>query len=186
MRPLIAIVALFAVGSVWADEGSSPAARATNGSCSFREVYKGDGWQLPGLAGAVPDGGPEGRGVVDPYVPGVVVKRMKPGKADGLLVTIGCDNEGIGRLVYSAMPVSVMEMWRYEFGGMVFAYSIVYEPYEVFQGKRRPIPAYDPVALYDIDGSGVFRIMRHEEPGRMVLNVEVPQWVKARAESHDH
>ena len=180
MRALMTAVALLAASCTWAGQSASQDANATNGNCGARDVYKFDGWQIPGLAGAVP----QGELLADADVPGVSIREMKPGKTDEPLVIIGCASKAAGGGIdYKALPVVVMQMWRYEFGGKVFAYSVVYPLWHIFKGKRVPLAGYAAVGFYDMDGDGLFTIMRYEEAETMVRDVEVPKWANRPADS---
>jgi len=146
---------------------------STYSLCYFSEVYQQDGWRMPGVVGAAP----KGIRMSLTNIPGVFVTDLKAGKSDLKWTILACSRDIPGRLLARPKPVRVLKMERYDFKGKVFAYEADYEPQIVEDGVPHRTLEFVPVIFYDIDGSGLFRVMRYR---RIVppWSLEVPEWAK--------
>jgi hypothetical protein len=162
---------------VTAHEGQTaqPPSGSAEKSCGFDEVYQYEGWKIPGLAGS----SPTKIGYIFPNAPGVTATRLTPGRTYTYLVILNCWSPGQGRLRYRRMPVKVLEMWRYDCQGKVFAYAAQCEPQSVYGGQYHSLLELVDVLFYDLDGSGKFVSMRYTI-GILPKAPEVPEWVKRK------
>jgi hypothetical protein len=170
---ILFLIAMIAPGVVHAAD-TLPTTEPTKNACVLEEVFQFDGWRIPGLAVARPDK----REIIASSIPGVVATRMRVAKTDDQLVIIDCSRDSPGRIKYRRRLVSVMEMWRYECDGRVFAYSAVYSLATLEKGRRVALLGYVPAAFYDVDGSGRFQVMKYQESVTLLNHIEVPQWVR--------
>jgi len=155
----------------------------SNVQCGFSEVYQRDGWRIAGLSGAT-DGGPRAaltlhtEGKEDESKQGIFVTSLNAGKLDLRLTVLQCSQDFPARLVIRVVSVRVLEMWRFDFDGKIFAYGARYEPQTV---PRRGVPhstlEYVQVVFYDVDGSGRFTVMQYQN-SRLFQSLEVPEWAK--------
>jgi len=100
--------------------------------CAFTEVYRPEGWKIPGLSAAT-NAGRRAALTTSPGGPvkGVLVTQLttKP-EANSIshLLLPQCPGETPGRLVLSDILVKPLEMWRVDYEGKVFAYVVTYQP----------------------------------------------------------
>jgi hypothetical protein len=95
------------------------------------------------------------------------------------LVVLQCSPASPGRIDFRLRLVKVLELWRCDFQGRVFAYGARYEPQGVQGGKPYRTLESISVLFCDVDGSGKFVSMRYPS-GLLFKTLEVPDWAKTR------
>ena len=152
-----------------------PTTDSAERSCQFSEMFRPEGWDIPGRSGAVP----EGRRLSLENSPEVFVTNMKPGKVGSRLLLADCSKDLPGRLVITAKPVRVLEMSKVDYKGRAFAYVARYEPQFLANGVPYRTLAYLQVVFIDIEGNGSFSVMRYDTRGLFLASPDVPEWAKA-------
>ena len=150
--------------------------------CGFSEVYQQGGWKIPGLSGAVPK---EPRvplvfhteGMEASVTPGIFATSLHAGKSDLQLTILQCSRDLPDQLVVRIVPVKVLEMWRLDLDGRVFAYGVRYEPQLASGGALHGSLEYVQVIFYDTVGSGHFASMRYQN-AHLFQSLNVPGWAK--------
>jgi len=143
--------------------------------CGFSEVFQWDGWKIPGLRGA----SQTKERYVFPDAPGVTASRLVPGRSVTKLPILRCASSSSGRIEFRLRYVKVLELWRCEYHGRVFAYAAEYEPQVMEKGILHPLLESVLVLFYDLDGTGEFASMRYAS-GLLFKALDVPDWVKAK------
>ena len=128
----------------------SPISNAPTPSCHFSEVYRKDGWIIPGLEGAKTGG----QRMVFKNLPGVYVTILEPTTSESAITDIWCSREYTGRIELEDQPIRILHLWTFDFGGRKFAYGLSYSIDAIENGKRIPVGAASAVIFYDVDGSG--------------------------------
>jgi hypothetical protein len=148
--------------------------------CGFSEMYRPEGWKIPGRSDAVPKSermslktSPGG------VVEGVFVTEMKAKSISNLLLP-ECSHESPGRLSLSSVTVRVLKMWKVDFNGKVFAYVVDYEPQFIQSGHPHPTLCFVSVVFIDVDGSGFFKVLRYNLPLQksFLFSPDIPQWAR--------
>jgi hypothetical protein len=151
----------------------APAAQLTEKPCGFAEIYKYEGWKIPGQAGSART---KDR-YTFPDAEGLTAIRLSPGPPTPNLVVVQCSQDFPGRLIYRLKPVKVLELWQCDFKGKVFAYAGRYELQIIDKGIRRSSLEGISTIFYDIDGSGKFVSMKYQS-GLLLKRIQIPAWVK--------
>jgi hypothetical protein len=157
-----------------------PAKSDATPACSFSEIYRKDGWTVPGVSGAkVKQRGKLGN------ISGVFVTVLKPVEAETNIAEIWCPSDHPGRLVVDDRPIRILALWSYDFDGRLFAYRINYALQTIDNGTRNELAAAIAVFFYDTDGSGRFTV---SDGGKSVngrglgyLPSFIPDWAKSGA-----
>jgi hypothetical protein len=160
-------------------------------TCGFSEIYRPSGWRIPGVVGSsekiMKSKEIELPGILPPpqqrvaraslsNIPGVFATQMQPGNSDLKIPLPYCSPDYPGRLISDeSKPVRVLQLWRFDFNGKVFAYGIEYTP-----ATNPPILAFGQVLFYDLDGTGTFTVARIPKV-YFFAAVEVPKWAKEGA-----
>jgi hypothetical protein len=150
-----------------------PTSESTEKHCNFSEVYREQGWTIPGASGAVP----KGDRLTLSNIPGVFVTEMNAGKSDLSLMLFACPQDFPGRLTVRTSPVRVLAMSKFDFKGRVYAYAAQYEPQVVVNGSPQRSLGFVQVIFYDVDGAGLFKVMKFEYL-HLLQAVEPPEWTK--------
>jgi hypothetical protein len=140
--------------------------------CGFSELFRPEGWKIPGISGAVP----KGKAFALASVPSISILDMQAGKSDRNLLLPMCSRDFPGRLIIRATPVRVLAMSRVDFKGKVFAYTAQYEPQTEADGVPHRSLEYTQVVFYDVDGSGRFSVMKYDMKGLFLRSPDVPEW----------
>lgn len=133
-------------------------------TCDYTELYRKEGWVIPGIKGAKKK---DGRTPV-PDNPGVYVTELDPNTHAATIQTFRCSREHTGRLEVEDIDVGIGYLSAFDVDGQIFAYNLVYG----IDG----IGAEWPIKFYDLDGSGRFTVRRSERI-RVVPDL-IPDWVK--------
>ncbi|MGA3371658.1 MAG: hypothetical protein ABSC48_07845 [Terracidiphilus sp.] len=152
-------------------------------TCSFSEIYRKDGWTVPGASGAKAKKprAPLGN------IPGVFLTMLEPGEAETNMATISCSRDHPGRLeIEEDAPIQILALWSFDFGGRIFAYRVVYGCEVINSGKREHLACASTVFFYDMDGSGRLTLSdggRGVAPGKNpgFLPSFIPDWAKNNA-----
>jgi hypothetical protein len=129
---------------------------ATPTTCSFSEIYRKDGWTIPGLPGVKV----KGQRAKLTNMPGVFVTVLIPRESEAMMTDIWCPPDHSGRLEMEDQPIRILDLWSFDFSGRVFAYGISYGKDAMQNGIRVPLGAASAVMFYDLDGSGHFTVRR--------------------------
>jgi hypothetical protein len=126
--------------------------------CAFAEVYRPEGWKIPGLAAAVNAGRRAALttsmgGPVEGVFPTRLTAKPKANSIFHLLMP-ECPGEPPGRLVLSDILVKPLEMWRVDYEGNVFAYVATYEAQFVEKGVPHGTLKEHFLVFIDVDGAG--------------------------------
>jgi hypothetical protein len=148
--------------------------------CKFLEVFRKDGWTVPGVLGAKSN---QRASVTN--LPGVFLSQLEPVESETSLTEMLCKSNQTGRIeVNDHQPIKILQLWSFDFGGAPFAYRLEYEYEVIHDGKRSEIMSASVVWFYDLDGSGRFTSMRRAEiqgPSWLMPDF-VPDWAKRPAE----
>lgn len=139
--------------------------------CEYSELYRKDGWTIPGL-----DKVTKKRRAAVPGRTGVYLTMLEPAKRVAILEIFRCSREHAGRLEIEHNQIGIDSLSLFDSGGRVFAYSLTYGMDSVENGRSVPIGAIWSIKFYDLDGSGRFTLRRGEK-NRIVPDL-VPDWVK--------
>ena len=173
MDRIVCVIVLIIVASaaVYSQEGLDKTATS---ACSYFELYRKDGWTIPGVHGAKV----KSKRMAFTNIPGVYVTMLEPSKSESTMTDIWCSREHNGRIEIEDRPIRILDLWAFDFGGRPFAYGLSYGVDVVENGKRMPIGASTSLIFYDLDGSGRFTLSRG---ARFPFTPDmVPDWVKDR------
>jgi hypothetical protein len=168
---------------LWAGHAFSqqPAKSDTPASCSFSEVYRKDGWTVPGVPGAT---------VITQRarlsnMPGVFLTRLKPLEAESFSPNIWCPQDHPGRLeIDQNEPIQILDLWSFDFNGRIFAYRINYGCEAMNDDERGHLGCVQTIFFYDMDGSGRFTVIRRGGAKLSWFMPEfIPDWAKNDAGS---
>ncbi len=166
-------IVLIAVLSVNAQSQRAPVDGIATPTCNYSELYRKDGWTIPGLDGAKA----EGKRMALTNIPQMYVTVLEPAQLESTLTDIWCSREHSGRIEVEDRPIQILHLWAFDFAGRTFAYGVSYSIDVMEDGKRMPIGASSSVLFYDVDGSGRFTLNRGARyPFMPDL---IPDWVKA-------
>jgi hypothetical protein len=126
-------------------------------ACNFAEIYKADGWSIPGLQNATVKQKANFRNL-----PGVVVTKLEPppSATEATLTHISCSREHHGRIEIEEEPIGIIELDAYEYKGRAFAYGLNFERQAVENGARVSTGASSAYLFYDLDGTGHFTLRK--------------------------
>lgn len=112
-------------------------------------------------------------------VEGVFVTEMKAMSITNLLLP-RCSQESPGRLSLTSVAVRVLKMRRVDFNGKVFAYVVDYEPQITESNGTHRTLCLLSVVFMDIDGSGLFKLLRYNGTLRksFLFSPDIPQWAR--------
>jgi hypothetical protein len=139
-------------------------------SCCYSELYRKEGWVIPGIKGAKSKWR-----VAVPDKPGVYMTELEPTSHKATIQSLSCSREHTGRLELEDLDVGIINLTFFDIGGRIFAYNLVYG----IDG----IGAEWTVRYYDLDGSSRFTLRRSER-NRIVPEL-IPDWVPPSAK-HPH
>jgi hypothetical protein len=145
---------------------------------SFNELYRKDGWTVPGVLGAKAI---KQRGKLS-NIEGVFLTMLQPGEVEANLTDLHFDQDHKGRIEIDDLPIKVLQLWSFDFDGRVFAYRVMYAKEVLDNGKREELATAVTVFFYDMGGSGRFTAMRwpklDKSTGFGNLPEFIPDWVK--------
>ena len=137
--------------------------KAETPTCCFSELYRKEGWVIPG----VKDAKSKWR-VAVPDTHGVYMTELEPTTHRATIQKFSCSREHAGRVEIEDLDVGIANLASFDVGGRIFAYNLMYG----IDG----IGAEWSVRFYDLDGSGRFTLRRSER-NRFVPEL-IPDWVK--------
>jgi hypothetical protein len=141
--------------------------------CCVRELYKPEGWNIPGLAGAVT------RSQSTEQDGRILVETMKPGAPAASIMVVACASDTPGRLEIHEQTVDVQELRRYSAHGRVFAYRVNAGHVSISGRTRIALGAAEVLMYYDTDGGGLFKL--REYGSSVPYGLRVPDWVRVPA-----
>ena len=124
--------------------------------CDFSEVYRKDGWAIPGLRNARFRSRAKFQNI-----PGVVAISLSPIEPETAITQVSCDREHAGRIEIEELPIRILDLTGYEYEGRIFAYGVSFEKQVLQNGSRVPLGAASGALFYDNDGTGVFSIYKY-------------------------
>jgi hypothetical protein len=138
-----------------------PSSIAPRSTCAFSEIYKAEGWTVPGLKDASIQmrGNVKMRGTFAD-LPGVIFTTLEPVNVETMITEVNCSRDHEGRLEIMDKPIRILELTQYEYKGRVFAYGLEYEKNVIHNGERGRLGAASGYLFYDTDGSGRFTIRK--------------------------
>src|SRR5215469_8800331 len=144
------------------------------GTCSFSEIYKAEGWMIPGLMNAKVK---KKANITD--LPGVTLIVLEPVEDETTITSIQCARYNPGRLqIDESSPIRILELWAFDYKGRVFAYRVNYELQFYHEGARRALGGAISLFFYDMDGSGKFTVLK----GASRLLPELPPYLAKETE----
>jgi len=167
------LLVLIAISSpLMAQAASEPAG---SHSCQIQEVFKADGWDIPGLGSTAVklERGRFDAGTEDE----IFVTMLESKSPEASITTLSCSRGAAGRITYRDQPVDVREIWRFEKNGHAFAYKVTTTWMGVEGKSRYPLGTAMTLLFYDPDGTGRFSVMRYSDvdfPFKLII----PDWVK--------
>jgi len=162
MIRLVCAVTIF-IAFVEGAQSQKPVENGPPPNCDHTELYRKDGWAVPGIKGAKR----KWRTAV-PNKPEVYVTELEPATRASTIQSFRCSIEHPGRLEIGDVDMGILYLSSFDVGGRVFAYTMVY--------GVDGIAAEWSIRFYDLDGSGRFTLRRSER-NRFVPEL-VPQWVQ--------
>jgi hypothetical protein len=178
IRIVILTLILVALPSGTACSQNAPKDNQTPG-CSFSEIYRKEGWVVPGLDGAKAKSQRSKLG----SMPGVFVTKLDPVQPESNLTEVWCPPDHPGRVEVDLEPVKIVDLWSYDFGGRVFAYRVLYARERVQNdGTREDTGTVIALYFYDVEGTGRFTSIFGAKPGVGYFAPDfMPEWVKNAA-----
>src|SRR5215472_3218888 len=149
----LAAILVFLASSIETGPLQEPATEPTAPACNFAEIYKADGWSIPGLQNAKIK---QKANFVN--LPGVVVTKLEPSVTEATLTQISCSREHPGRIEIEEKPIGILELTAYEYKGRVFAYGLYYEGQAIEDSARVRLGCASSYLFYDVEGSGHFTL----------------------------
>jgi hypothetical protein len=128
-----------------------------NGFCDIKEVFRKEGWNVPGLKGASVLGSKRPY----PTMPGVSITTLKPTQTQTTFTYYDCSSEQRGRLQITEYPIGILWLGRVDYRGKTFAYLIHFGRQKYVKRKREDAGAESTFVFYDLDGSGRFTLRRY-------------------------
>src|ERR1700719_3769691 len=153
LRTIFASVLIVLGTSIAFSQQSIP--KPTSPTCSFSEIYKADGWTVPGLLNA----SVKKRGTFS-NIPGVTVTIFEPAQTESTITAIQCSRDDGGRLEIEKLPIRILELSAYEYLGRTYAYGLSYEKQAIQNGTRVPLGAASGFLYYDLSNSGRFTVRK--------------------------
>lgn len=161
MHRLCAVLAIIVACTNAPCQQSSDKAEAP--TCCYSELYRKEGWVIPGLKGAK-----SGYRVAVPDKHGVYLTKLEPTANGATIQKFTCSREHAGRVEIEDLNVGIINLTSFDVGGHIFAYNLVY--------GIAGIGTEWSVRFYDLDGSGRFTLRRSER-NRFVPEL-IPDWVE--------
>lgn len=140
--------------------------------CCVRELYKYDGWIIPGIAGAVVSGSR----VVERDGASILVETLKPQFAESSFTMFNCVADVPGRIVIHEQAVDTLNIVRYSAQGKVFAYRISAGEVAIEGSTRVALGAAHILMYYDTEGDGLFELREYGTP--IPYRLRIPDWAK--------
>ncbi len=153
LRTKFVIVLIVLGTSITASQQPTP--KTTSSTCSFSEIYKADGWIVPGLQKA----SVKKRGTLS-NIPGVTATILEPAETESTITSIQCSRDDGGRLEIEEQPIEILELSAYEYQGRIYAYGLSYEKQAIQNGTRVPLGAASGFLYYDLHNSGRFTVRK--------------------------
>lgn len=143
-------------------------------SCGVKELFKDDGWEIPGLSGAT---------VQDRALPRqggeTVAETLTPITPAASVMIVSCVPAEPGPILIRDQAVNVQGLRRYSILGHTFAYRVIAEDVGVHGEERVALGSAEILMYYDLDGSGLFKL--REYASRIPYKFRIPEWVKPSA-----
>jgi len=170
------ILIVLGAGSAFSQEPSNGDSKV---NCSFSEAFRKDGWTVPGVRGAKVV---RQRSALT-NMPGVFMAMLEPAEAETNLTDIHCLGGQSGRLEIGDIPIKILKLWSFDYGGAIFAYRLEYADEAIQDGERGELGSESVVMFYDIDGSGRFTLMAHPKikGTSWFMPTFIPDWAKNSA-----
>ena len=173
---LLALTLLLAPLSYPPSASSQEKSDADPSSCNISEVYRDGGWAVPGLKGAKAKSrrGPlvfhRGTELV---MPEVSITVLTPGESQSTFTYYRCSPDHRGRLETGEYPIGILQMFKFDLDGRVFAYLVHFGRERFENGKRVDFGTESQFMFYDLDGSGRFTLRRYSKSPAPEF---IPEW----------
>jgi hypothetical protein len=142
--------------------------------CSYSELYRKDGWMVPGLKGAKI----KVKRMAVEDSPGMSMMVLEPTEPEPTITVFRCSRDHVGRMEIDEIPIGIITLWAFDFGGRTFAYRLSYGIDTIENGQRMPTGSAANVMFYDLDGSGRFVLRKSAGgPSDSVAPAPIPEWV---------
>src|SRR2546422_8133769 len=147
----------------------------SGGSCQVKELFKEEGWEIPGLSRTVLRS--HGRYTSEGIPDNVFVDILESQAPQASLMFVGQSSEA-SRMEISIRSIDVTKIERFEMNGNVFGYRItgVIAAFDD-SGRRIHFGSEEHAYYYDPVGSGKFSVM-HYDVGEVIFKIVVPEWAK--------
>jgi hypothetical protein len=167
---LAIIFAVVAFGNAFPQAKTASEATKT---CAFSEIYRKDGWTIPGLPAL---DAKSVRKRLSGAMPDVFATTLTPSVSQTTFIRIWCPSSQNGRLQIAEQPAGIIWLISFDFKGRVFAYGVRYGLERIENGTRRDAGMESGFVFYDLDGSGLFTLRKSTLP--MPSPDFIPDWVK--------
>jgi hypothetical protein len=108
---------------------------------------------------------------------------MNPGNRTGNFIWLHCSPDMPGTTQIQAVDVEVLELWKFDVDGRVFAYGVTAGLMGRDKtGKLIRLGTAEDKLFYDMDGSGKFPLMKNAD---FPFHIEVPKWVLRASDATD-
>ena len=88
-------------------------------TCGYGEVYKKNGWVIPGV-----DGAKKAWRTTVPNRNGVYMTKLEPIARAAVIQRLSCSREHVGRLEIEDVEVGITSLSSFDVGGRIFAYNL--------------------------------------------------------------
>jgi len=146
--------------------------------CRIRELFKPNGWDIPGLSKATVK--THGHYVSKGIPENVFIDTLEAKAPEASLIFVGLKSCEMAQMNVRSIDVTKIE--RFMMNGHVFGYRVtgVVAGFDK-QGRRIHYGSEERVYYYDPDGFGKFSVMRYDD-GDLIFKIVVPDWVKQKNE----
>jgi hypothetical protein len=145
-------------------------------------ITKKEGWTIPGLKGAKLK-----QHATLENLKGFSLTIMEPGDAESIITYARCSQTGTEIEEKTDLPIKIIKLSSYDFGGRVFAYRLEFSRETVQNGVRGELGGSFRVFYYDMDGSGRFSFAEFLTTiSGSMIPAFIPDWAKNRSEVTEH
>jgi hypothetical protein len=152
----------------------TPATSSSSSKCQFSEVFRQEGWTIPGVDSAKS----KQRTALAKHA-GMFVTMYDPLDAEINLTIATCKSTQEGRLEIKEISAKIIRLWAFDAGSKPFAYRLEYAEAASSDDKRGEPGSSPIIFFYDLDGSGTFTLFKYADPAKSVsLPSIIPDWAQ--------
>jgi hypothetical protein len=145
-------------------------------------ITKKEGWTIPGLKGSKVK-----QHATLENLKGVFLTMLEPGNAESSITYARCSQTGTEIEEKADIPIKVIKLWSYDFGGRVFAYRVEFSRETIQNGVRGELGGSFRAFYYDMDGSGRFTVVKFLTTiSGSMIPAFIPDWAKNSSETTKH